>query len=205
VTTPKRRRRVMSTSSSDNERQGPDLHNANQQTPSRSAPTPIALATNNAAQLPSQSAGKKTEAKTTDAADVIELVSSDDSMYILRSEARQAGGGTTVTSPRQAAVKRSTSSKSGQPHHNSKRQRPSRCGASFSKTQKFTGEAEEASTDCDTELDSCAESERDAQDLYHEAIMGVRRANNARNQLRSATINCPVCAKFAAYLQHFTS
>jgi hypothetical protein len=79
-----------------------------------------------------------------------------------------------------------------------------RSGTRYSKSQKFTVEAEEASTDDESESESCDESEPNAQDLYHEAIMGVRRANNARSQLRNATINCPVCAKFAAFLQHFT-
>ena len=97
-----------------------------------------------------------------------------------------------------------SSSKGKRPRRNIQRER-SRCGKSSSKLQKFTGEAEEASTDYESEFESYAESELNAQDLYHEAILGVRRANNARSQLRSDTINCPVCAKFAAFLQHFTT
>lgn len=49
----------------------------------------------------------------------------------------------------------------------------------------------------------CAESGEDAQSLYRSAIMGVRNANHARQQVRAATVNCPVCAKLAAVLEHF--
>jgi hypothetical protein len=50
---------------------------------------------------------------------------------------------------------------------------------------------------------SCAESGEDAQALYRSAIRGVHNANHARQQARAATINCPVCAKLAAVLEHF--
>ena len=50
---------------------------------------------------------------------------------------------------------------------------------------------------------SCAESGEDAQSLYRSAILGVRNANHARQQARTATVNCPVCAKLAAVLEHF--
>ena len=50
---------------------------------------------------------------------------------------------------------------------------------------------------------SCAESGEDAQSLYRSAILGVRNANRARQQVRAATVNCPVCAKLAAVLEHF--
>jgi hypothetical protein len=211
TTTPKRRRRVMSTSSSDNERS----YSSAQQTPSRSAALPNAGATNNVQPPPPPIAGNGTVATSTNAVDVIELSSSDDSMYIHRRDA-QAGGGAAVTSPRPAAAgggaaiisprpvaeQRKSSSKGNQPRRNTKRER-TRCGTQSRKSQKFTAEAEEVSTDHDSESQSCDESETNAQDLYHEAIMGVRNANHARCQLRSKTINCPVCAKFATFLQHF--
>jgi hypothetical protein len=204
TSTPKRRIRVMSTSSSDNERNGPDSNSAARIIPNRSAPLPIAAATNNAQTLPSRNEGKKSVAISPNAEDVIELSSSDDSMYILRTDAQTAGGGAAVTSPRPAAKQQRSSSKVNRPRSSTKRER-SRCGSS-SKPQNFTVEAEEASTtDYETDSESCAESELNAQDQYREAIMGVRRANNARSQLRNATINCPVCAKFAAVLQHFTA
>ena len=66
---------------------------------------------------------------------------------------------------------------------------------------KFCAEAEE--TDTTEDSSDCAESDPDAQCLYRQAMNGVRNAKNARTILRGATMNCPVCAKFAAYLQHF--
>lgn len=50
---------------------------------------------------------------------------------------------------------------------------------------------------------SCVESAEDAQTLYRSAILGVRNANHSRQQARAATVNCPVCAKLAAVLEHF--
>jgi len=68
----------------------------------------------------------------------------------------------------------------------------------------FVAEAEEANSD-DTADDSneCIESDINGVDLYCQAVSSLRSANNARNQLRAATANCRVCAKFAAFLQHF--
>jgi hypothetical protein len=200
-TTPKRRRRVMSTSSSDNERHASETNTAAQHTPSRSAPLPIAAARIHGPPLPTPIAEQQAEATTSRAQDVIELSSSDDSMYIY---ARPTGGGAAVRSPKPDAEQLRSSSQAKRRRRNTKPERSSR-GKSSSQSQKFTVEAEEASTDHESECESCAESDMNAQDLYHEAIMGVRRANNARTQLRNATINCPVCAKFASYLQHFTS
>jgi len=56
---------------------------------------------------------------------------------------------------------------------------------------------------CDDPSSECIESESDAQDLYRSAIRGVRNARQARQQIRSATQHCPVCAKFAAFIAHF--
>jgi hypothetical protein len=75
-----------------------------------------------------------------------------------------------------------------------------------SRRRRFEGEAEESTTN-NTESfssdDYCDESETDAEDLYRSAIAGVRNARVARQQLRTAIQHCPVCAKFAAFLQHF--
>jgi len=66
---------------------------------------------------------------------------------------------------------------------------------------KFCAEAEESDTTEDSS--DCDESDPDAQCLYRQAMNGVRNAKNARTILRGSTMNCTVCAKFAAYLQHF--
>ncbi len=50
---------------------------------------------------------------------------------------------------------------------------------------------------------SCDESDENAVDMYHSAVHCMRNAQAARQQLRASSTSCPVCAKFAAYLQHF--
>jgi hypothetical protein len=49
----------------------------------------------------------------------------------------------------------------------------------------------------------CDESDDDAVEMYRSAMAGMRNAQSARRQLRAHTTTCPVCAKFAAFLQHF--
>jgi|LauGreDrversion4_2_1035121.scaffolds.fasta_scaffold68956_2 hypothetical protein len=66
----------------------------------------------------------------------------------------------------------------------------------------FSAEAEETSNTGSSSAD-CIESDTDAQNLYRQAIAGVRNAGNARSNHRRSSMHCPVCAKFAAYLQHF--
>ena len=55
----------------------------------------------------------------------------------------------------------------------------------------------------DDESSECIESDTNAQQLYREAILGVRNARNSRIHMRSNTTPCNVCAIFAQYLQHF--
>jgi len=212
ITTPTRRRRVITSSSSDDEQHETQHPTATQGRTSTSAQIPITMALNNhnahlrpspATPQPPPSAAKS-EATPQHMEDIIQLSSTEDSMYICRSCARPTDGEEAATPSRPAAVQRRCSSNSPQQRRNSKRKR-ARCVTENSRKKKFTAEAEEMSTDHDSESESCDESEPNAQDLYHEAIMGVRRANHARSQLRSKTINCPVCAKFAAFLQHFTT
>ena len=52
-------------------------------------------------------------------------------------------------------------------------------------------------------LRQCVETDTGAQDLYRDAILGIRNARNARAQLRSSTAPCPVCALFAAFIRHY--
>jgi hypothetical protein len=73
-----------------------------------------------------------------------------------------------------------------------------------SQRRRLEAEAEESSAcDCDDQSSECIESDTDAQDLYRSAIRGVRNARQARQEIRSATEHCPVCAKFAAFLANF--
>jgi len=73
-----------------------------------------------------------------------------------------------------------------------------------SQRRRFEEEAEESAVvTVYTDSSECSESDSDAADLYRSAIRGVRNARNARNQHRRRTEHCSVCAKFAAYLEHF--
>jgi len=87
----------------------------------------------------------------------------------------------------------------GMQHQPQRRQRP--------QCRRFEEEAEESSvvvtTVHTTDSSDCSESDSDAVELYRSAIRGVRNARNARNQQRRRTEHCSVCAKFAAYLEHF--
>lgn len=49
----------------------------------------------------------------------------------------------------------------------------------------------------------CSESDEDAQQMYRDAIRGVRNARQARNQVRTATQHCVVCATFAKFVANF--
>ena len=71
-----------------------------------------------------------------------------------------------------------------------------------SRRRRLEAEAVESAAGDDPSSE-CIESESDAQDLYRSAIRGVRNARQARQQIRSATQHCPVCAKFAAFIAHF--
>ena len=64
-------------------------------------------------------------------------------------------------------------------------------------------EASAVETSADDDSSECIESDTGAQDLYREAILGIRNARNARAQLRSSTAPCPVCALFAAFIRHY--
>jgi len=73
--------------------------------------------------------------------------------------------------------------------------------------RRYEAAAEESSTDESSSDNSenwrCVESDTDAVDLYRSAVAGVRNATASRQQLRRRTNTCPVCAKFASFLQHF--
>jgi hypothetical protein len=78
-----------------------------------------------------------------------------------------------------------------------RRQQPQR------RRQRRSMDVEAAESSAITDDSECIESVTDAADLYRSAITGVRGARQARQQQRTLTEHCPVCAKFASYLQHF--
>jgi len=62
---------------------------------------------------------------------------------------------------------------------------------------------EAAESSAVTDDSECIETDTDAVDMYRSAISGMRGARQARQQQRTQTEHCPVCAKFASYLEHF--
>lgn len=63
-------------------------------------------------------------------------------------------------------------------------------------------EASESSALTDSDS-SCVESDTNARSQYRDAILGVRNANRARQQMRALTQSCPTCARFESFLQSF--
>jgi len=68
--------------------------------------------------------------------------------------------------------------------------------------RRIAAEAEESELE-DDDSSECIESDTNAQQLYREAILGVRNARHSRMHMRSQTTPCSVCAIFAQYIQHF--
>jgi len=88
----------------------------------------------------------------------------------------------------------------------SRRQAPARAAPPANNVRnqrrRIAGEAEETDQE-DDDSSECIESDTNAQQLYREAILGVRNARNSRLHMRSHTTPCSVCAIFAQFLQHF--
>jgi len=185
--TPSRRRRVMSTSDSEEER------NLSAQRP-LPLPHPQNDLTND---------GNQPEIIHSDAGDVINLTSSsEDSMYIPHPRQQTSGGAARpVRQQAPGGAARPVRRNIGGPRASGRGRRCNGKKQSQKKKPNFSAEAEEWDTTDDSS--DCDESDPDAQCLYRQAMNGVRNAGNARNNLRRATINCPVCALFAEYLQHF--
>ncbi len=179
-TTPSRRRRVMSTSDSEDE---------------RTHYQPGGVAAENVADMHVPNA-TDTLPQIHDE-NVVVLETSSDDMFICppvreRSEAsheQQSRQGNTAGSLRNSA------------RNTSRRPRPE---AQPRRPQRRMRQAEAAESSAETDDDSsCIESDTNARSQYRDAILGVRNANRARQQMRANTQRCPICAQFAAYLIHF--
>ena len=188
TTTPIRRRRVMSTSDSEDERNMRPAVAINAQ-PSADDP-PAAAAVPVAMEQPN----------------VIDILStSSDDMYIALPQRPAVGGNARSAIGSPSSVKGSNGQAAASTSQRNNRRTPRKCNGKRSRQNtisKFTADADETD-DSDSSDSECDETDTQAQMLYHQAITGVRNANNARKHLHRSTINCPVCAKFAAYLQHF--
>jgi hypothetical protein len=187
--TPARRRRVMTTSDSENER------NLSSQRPQQ-LPHPqndMLIIESNQPDTEHQDAGEVA------VMEVIRLSSSSEDSTNIPCSTQPVSGAAAQPARRinhgmSAAARRSGHSGRGRCIGKKRSQKSKR---------NFCAEAEE--TDSTDDSSVCDESEPDAQCLYRQAINGVRNASNARTNLRRATMNCPVCAQFAAFLQHFLS
>jgi hypothetical protein len=187
--TPARRRRVMSTSDSEEER---NMSSQKQPPPQQDIEINVGNQQDTGHQHANEIAPEEP--------DVIQLSSSsEDSTYLLLPTQQESGGAA-------PSARRNSRGMSAAARGKRKHGTGPRCnGEKRSKRSKpkFSAEAEE--TDATDDSSECDESEPDAQCLYRQAMNGVRNAGNARTNHRRATINCPVCAQFAAFLQHFLS
>lgn len=183
-----RRRRIIESDDSDAELQAPLGHNAAHIIAEPEIPLPPQEHPPPAAQAP-----------------VIELIedSESDDMYIPLPQhrtqqdappGRQAHPGRQRPSPPQPVPRqgrRQTPARAAPPANNDRNVR-----------RRIVAEAVESSLE-DDDSSECIESDTDAQQMYREAILGVRNARNNRMNMRSHTTPCSVCAIFAQYLQHF--
>ncbi len=192
-TTPSRRRRVMSTSDSEEERtlqarpaDGTQNHNLN-------------VDAANGAQETAPSAGfVNDEPAVQEMVQVLSTSSDSDDSRMPPLPRQRSSRGAALQAPIIATNQRGSGSRSRvNTRSGSAGQKRSR-----NPVPQLCGEAEETSS-TGSATSNCDESEPDAQMLYRQAITGVRNAHQARNQHRIATMNCPVCIKFAAWLQHF--
>jgi hypothetical protein len=71
------------------------------------------------------------------------------------------------------------------------------------RAQRRRIEAEASESTGSDDSSSCSESDENAQQLYRDAIRGVRNARQARTQVRAATQHCVVCSTFAAFVANF--
>ncbi len=198
--TPARRRRVMTTSDSEEEK---NMSTQGSQQLPRLQQANMIHDGNQQHDLHTDAGGNAPAER-----DVIQLdSSSDDSMYIPLPSQQATGGAARQAERTNCGLYTGTQRKEpgGSKHSRGKTDRQSLLQKNKKRSKKskpkFRAEAEETSTTDDSSV--CDESDQDAQCMYRQAMNGVRNAGNARKILRGATMNCPVCAKFAAYLQHF--
>lgn len=185
---PKRRRRVMSTSDSEMER---SMHSGQHQTPETQQ---HAVAAQESAQAATASDGEVV---------ILETSSDSDDMRAA------AGCGSELQQPCQSR---------GLPHQQHQRRAagnhvPMSPTANTNNTPRARPpqrrrrrleavEAIESSALTDSDS-SCADTDTNARSQYRDAILGVRSAQRARQQMRARTQSCPTCALFTSFLQAF--
>lgn len=182
ITAPKRRRRVMTTSDSEEDR---GQHSRQAQTP-ETLPRPASQA----------SAGS---AIARDGNVVIIETDSDDMRAAAVGGAEQQQ---LITSHHQMQHRRAAGNDVPMSHAANINHTP-RARLLQRRCSIPVAEASESSVETDSDS-SCVETDTNARSQYRDAILGVRNAQRARQQLRARTQSCPTCALFASFLQAFT-
>lgn len=190
-TTPSRRRRVMSTSDSEEERNSHARQTGTQQ-PRH------------------QSWSEHERAHPTEAAnnaEVVVLESSDDMPELyhraLPFEDKGYQGQHRPSAIDQQNLHRCIEGSNRQSQHqssqvrNEQRSRPHK-----RRSRRLDSEVSESSALTDSDS-TCYETDTNARSQYRDAILGVRNANQARQQVRARTQVCPTCARFASFLANF--
>jgi hypothetical protein len=180
--TPKRRRRVMTTSDSEEER---GQHSRQAQTPQT---------------LPRPASQESATAAIARDGNVIMLETSSDDMREAAAggaERQQLITGHHQMQQRRAAGHNVPMSRAANINHTPRARMPQR------RRSMPEAEASESSAESDSDS-SCVETDTNARSQYRDAIMGVRNAQRARQQMRARTQSCPTCALFASFLRAFT-
>ena len=178
---PKRRRRVMSTSDSEADR---NMHSHQPMTPQMQ---PSAAAAQESAEAATDRDGEV----------IIVETSSDDLSTEAEGSLRQHQPN---TGHLQLQLRRDAGShvplSPTANHHTPRARAPQR------RRIRRAVEASESSALTDSDS-SCVESDTNARSQYRDAILGVRNAQFARRQMRARNHTCPTCALFASFLQAF--
>ena len=180
--TPKRRRRVMTTTDSEEDR---GQHSRQAQTPQT---------------LPRPASQESTSAAIARDGNVIILETSSDDMReaaVSGAEQQQLITGHHQMQHRRAAGNDVPMSRAANINHTPRARLPQR------RRSMPEAEASESSAESDSDS-SCVETDTNARSQYRDAIMGVRNAQRARQQMRARTQSCPTCALFASFLRAFT-
>jgi len=180
--TPKRRRRVMTTSDSEEDR---GQHSRQAQTPQT---------------LPRQASQGSAAAAIARDGHVVILESSSDDMRaadVSGAEQQQLISGHHQRQNRRAAGNDVSMSHAANINHAPRARLPQR--------RRSMPEEEAAESSAETDSDSsCVETDTNARSQYRDAILGVRNAQRARQQIRTRTQSCPTCALFASFLRAFS-
>ena len=139
------------------------------------------------------------------AEDAIEILSSDDSMYIpprpRTQNVLQQQSPATLNTPRRQVPSAAHAAINSPRRDQPLRSTPAPKRRRSSPVRNLEGEADSTSeSDSNSQAD---ETDQDAAAMYRETILGLRNRTNFVQQVRKNTTPCPVCQLFAQFLRHF--